>query len=552
MNVLWTRQARQAKTATGPDIRRRVPMGPVATPAEIVRTAALRLATARGTDFQRALDALLEALGHPQAQRDHDASVLLDAERLVSGYFAKESSAAMAHEIVWGDEDQAFADWAIRARERWAGVALAFAKLELSAIGAASPLAPRLLAMAMSSLGEAIKWRAIAGRSARDLQTLHETWRTAESSGLARTAAGVVQDGAAASTTPEALYIRALLFDALCAGALSRQEMVIADGWLLLWSAGFRIEIEPPGDKCPVAIGIRGAGGLEPCSRAAGTATRYLAGLAGLRSRIEEVRAAFHEGRIVAGTRFAATLAIEHHVSALGRLEELLAYWANPAATREKRLRSAEGAVVPLFVGLGDVLDRGFGPVVDTAPAAGAQPCAAAAMDVSRSSDRHMTYGMVLEPLGMRATLVDRSVRGLGIAVPRREQGIPSMGDLVGVRDGEMLRVGRVVRRFADPASNHLRVGIRVLTDDPARVALVAAAPGMPKAAAEVIALFVPGSDLDGRFDAMLVSRATFQAGGPFEMTLGTTTYTIRFSRDQVSGRGWVAARFEVLAARET
>jgi hypothetical protein len=73
----------------------------------------------------------------------------------------------------------------------------------------------------------------------------------------------------------------------------------------------------------------------------------------------------------------------------------------------------------------------------------------------------------------------------------------------------------------------------------------------MPRALARVDALFVPGGDPGGQLDALLVSRATFEAKGSFEMTLGPYTYTIRFSRDQVSGRGWVAARFEVLDARE-
>ena len=547
MNALMTVQA---TTPRETDAWRRSTQALAAASTGLVRAAPRRLAAARGLNFQRELDVLLDALGHPQTRGNHDSSVLLNCEGLVGNFFAKESSAVLSYEIVWGDEDQAFADWAIRARARWAEIALGFAKLEIAAFGAASPLAPRLVAMAMASLGDAIKWRAIAGRSARDLQALHETYRTAESAGIARTQARIVLDGEPATITPEALYIRALLFDALCAGALSRREMVIADGWLLLWSPGFTVHAEPPGEKCPIAIGINRAGGLEPCWRTAGAATRYLGGLAGLRDRIGEIRAAFHEGRIVAGSRAAAALAVEHHVSALARLEELLAYWASPVATREKRSRSAESATAPLFVGLGEILARGFGQVVDSTPARDANTPTGHASHDSDRADRHTTYGMVLEPLGLRAAIVDRSERGLGISVPRREYVIASMGDLVGLRDGEVLRVGRVVRRFAEPATKRVRIGLRLLANDPARVVLVATAPGAPRALAEVVALCVPGADPEGHFDALLVSRATFQAIGPYEMTLGPTTYTIRFCRDQESGRGWVAARFEVLGAR--
>jgi hypothetical protein len=512
--------------------------------------AARRLATARGRSFRNELDNLLDALGHPEAKGGLDSSLLLDAEAMVGGHFATESSAVLAHEIVWGDEDQTFADWAIRARERWAEAAMGFAKIELAAFGAGSPVLPRLLASAMASLGEAIKWRAIAGRGARDLQALHEAYRMAETAGVARAPAAVTVDGRPFEATPEALYLRALLFEALCIGALSRPEMEIADGWLLMWCEDFRVVADPPAGHCPVAIGIHGSGGLEPCGRSPGAATRYVGGLEGLRGRIDGIRSAFHAGRLVSGTRFAASLPVEHHVSALGRLEELLAFWANPAAAREKRARSADGAGVPLLVGLGEILARGFGPRVDDAsvpdPDAPAQP---AARDSART-DRSESYGMVLEPLGKRCTVIDRSERGLGISIPRSGDIDVSTGDLLGVREGDRIRVGRVVRVFADPATNRARIGIRVLVDDPARVTLFADTPGTPRSLAKVDALFVPGGDPEGQLDAFLVSRATFEARGSFEMTLGSYTYTIRFSRDQVSGRGWVAARFEVLDAR--
>jgi hypothetical protein len=523
---------------------------PSASASGAALAAARRLATARGRSFRLELDNLLEALAHPAATGGLDSSLLLDAEEAVGGHFASESSAVLAHEIVWGEDDQAFADWAIRARERWAQAALGFAKMELAAFGAGSPVLPRLLASAMASLGEAIKWRAIAGRGARDLQALHEAYRMAEAASVAQAPATVTVDGGPFEATPEALYLRALLFEALCIGALSRPEMEIADGWLLLWCKDFRVLAEPTAGHCPVAIGIHGSGGLEPCGRTPGAATRYVGGLEGLRGHIDGIRSAFHAGRLVSGTRFAASLPVEHHVSALGRLEELLAFWANPAAAREKRARSADGNGIPLLVGLGEILARGFGPAVDDAAAP--DPGAPAQLDARGSTrgDRSQSYGLVLEPLGKRCTVIDRSARGMGVSIPRSGDVEVSTGDLLGVREGDRIRVGRVVRAFADPATGRVRIGIRVLVDDPARVALFADTPGMPRALARVDALFVPGGDPGGQLDALLVSRATFEARGSFEMTLGPYTYTIRFSRDQVSGRGWVAARFEVLDAR--
>ena len=232
------------------------------------------------------------------------------------------------------------------------------------------------------------------------------------------------------------------------------------------------------------------------------------------------------------------------------RLDELLVYWANPAAAREKRSPFEGQPVADLFIGLGEIVAQAFGPCVAQPHEGEATGRATDAAEHSGRDDRHSTYGMVLEPIGRRATVVDRSAHGLGLSVPRLEGEHPEMGDVVAIRTCTALKVGRVVRRFADPASDLLRVGVRILIEMPARVKLVAAVPGASRALSESTALFVPGQDPQGRFDALLVSRATFQATGPFEMTLDATVYTIRFVRDQVSGRGWVAARFEVLGAK--
>lgn len=512
--------------------------------------AALRLLrTARGRDFRRALDRFLDALEHPESRGRIDASLQLEAEPLVEDYFANESGSVLANEIVWSDEDQAFADWAIRARERWAAIATEFASLEIAAFGARSSVAPRLVAMALASLGDGLRWRSIAGRRAGGMLALHQAYRLAESAGLERLQVAVFLDGEVASASAETLYIRALLFDALCAGTLSREEMVIADGWLLLWSRDFRILALPPEGHCPVAIGIHGDGGLEPCRGGSGGILRYLGGLPGLRGHIAGVRKAFHEGRLIAGSRRAAGLAIQHHVSALSRLEELLAFWANPAAAREKRSLAGAGASVPLQVGLGDILARGFGPEVDAEPGETARAPAMAVPPATQRADRTASYGMVLDPLGLRATVIDASARGLGLFVPRGDDA-PVVGDLVGARVGGVLKVGRVVRRFADPATSRLRVGVRLLASDPSRVELANTTPGTARALARVQALFLPGPDPEGGEDSLLVSRAAFDAGATWEMRLGTTIHAIRLVRDLVSGRGWVAARFEATGTR--
>jgi hypothetical protein len=507
------------------------------------RTAARILSTARGRDFRRALDAMLDALGDPGCLGRIDASLVLDAESAVDGFLARESAGIVTNQLVWSGEDQAFADWSIRACERWAAVAIGFAWQELAAFGAASPSGHRLAAIALASLGRAGYWRAVAGRGKRGLQPLHETFGLAQAAGIARTPVTIRIGGGSACVTPEALYIRALLFDALCAGALSRPEMVVADDWLLLWSGDFRLLEERAGE---VAIGIVGEGGLEPSGPEAGPAGLYLDGLDALRSRIAAVRSAFHEGRLVAGTPHAASLPVEIHVSALSRLEELVAFWVAPAAARERRSRASAGRSAPLHTGLAEILARGFGPAVDADPAqeSGGDPAPTA----SSRADRRATYGMTLDPIGFRAIVEDLSARGMGLAVERREDA-PAMGDLVAARLGSTLRVGRVVRHFSEPATHRIRIGVSVLADNPARVELLNTCRAAPRNLARAPALYVPGADPGGSEDSIIVSRAAFDAGQTWALAVDGESYAIKLCRDQVCGRGWVAARFEVLEA---
>jgi hypothetical protein len=296
------------------------------------------------------------------------------------------------------------------------------------------------------------------------------------------------------------------------------------------------------------AIGIIGEGGLEPCMPEAGAARMFLGGLEALRDHVAAVRAAFHEGRLAAASPQAAQLPIEHHVSALSRIEELLAFWANPAAARERRSLASAGESVPLHAGLGEILARGFGPAVgDVTAIAHASPADGSG---SPRAGRSESYGIVVGPIGARAVVEDLSTHGMGLSFAQRE-GAPGVGDLVGARLGSVLRIGRVVRSFADPASHRLRIGVRILADNPARVELVNAAGNSPRAIARVQALFAPGADPEGIEDSLIVPRAAFDAATTWELALDRDRYSIRLCRDQVCGRGWVAARFEVLEARE-
>lgn len=506
--------AREAATSLQvvPPVNGEDPRSPVAT-AELVRSLLRRMATGRGRQFQIDSERLLDVLGRPDRGGFHDSALMLKAASHFGAHFSAAACSVLTHEMAWSGEEQEFAEWSAWIHERWGAVSAAYARLEITGEDRQDAVISRLLASAFAHHGDAVKWRAIATLPPRGFAHLHELFRTAEGESLAGREAEIVFDGVAIRATPESLYIRALLFDALCPGAFSRQEMEVADSWFLPWSRKLAVSDRPARDEAPVAIDS-GGGGLVPDAGPAVVGRRYLAGMRGLREQAMDARTALHTGHLFPGTGCAAKLRIEHHVSALERLDDALGDWAGDGLRREARRKVADGGDRPGYVGIEEILGAGT-----TAS-------------------------------GRRFVVTDVSVSGMGLSVPRSGDDSPVLGDVVGVQHDGALFVGRVVRRVVDPAADRLRVGVRLLARNPVPIQLAALGPRIPSAVRRVTGLFLPGEDSCGRHDAVLLPRAAFLARGPYEISLGGRSYSLRFNRDRVSGRGWSAARFEVMSAR--
>ncbi len=204
-------------------------------------------------------------------------------------------------------------------------------------------------------------------------------------------------------------------------------------------------------------------------------------------------------------------------------------------------------------MGIGEIAGRGplaSGSGLENPGGAGqALELAGSATAGGTRLDRHADFGISRERIGRRARIVDLSTHGLGLLVPRWDDGHPVLGDLMGVRIGGEMLVGRVVRRYAQPGTDQLRVGLRLLARRSSGVALRAVSPEATRAAKESTALLVPGDDPMGREDAILLSRQAFLPDADYEMAVAGRTYTVRALRDEASGRGWICVRFRALGS---
>jgi hypothetical protein len=61
-----------------------------------------------------------------------------------------------------------------------------------------------------------------------------------------------------------------------------------------------------------------------------------------------------------------------------------------------------------------------------------------------------------------------------------------------------------------------------------------------------VEALYLPGSDIVGKLDSILVRTANFSATTPYYLAAGNATYRVRLNRIAKKGADWVRVRFEI------
>ena len=439
----------------------------------------------------------------------------------------------LATTLLWNESEHAFVQWVREGHHllaRAATTALRRAALTDAVPGGA---AGALAALALAEYGNAIKWAAIA-ESERDAVSLVEVKHVhdlVERAGLGSEPRAVPHGERDATVTLDALFIRAMLLDAICRGNLGPRQVEIIDSWLWEWTGDYRLAGTV--DGAVLAFEPGGERGLRTSRGEAGgkPGKRYVC-IEPLERQIAGVVRGFREGIIFPGYGCAAEFRVEEHIKALDFLRFFFEATRNHVA-RQKRERCEDR--VEAFAGLGEILAKAFAPRPGSV--------AARATKGPRPSSLQAPGIDTLFDIPRRVMRVfDRSRDGLGVetiedAIKPIDVGMP-----VTVHNDDNPRpVLCEVMRRAPGHGRKIRLGLRILSRNPVKLFL--ARHGTDHG---LDAIYLPGKDASGHLDTLLVSEPDFTVRERFEVRFDDRTFTIRMNRARYHGRGWFLAGFEV------
>jgi hypothetical protein len=150
-----------------------------------------------------------------------------------------------------------------------------------------------------------------------------------------------------------------------------------------------------------------------------------------------------------------------------------------------------------------------------------------------------------VDPDVERWRVYDLSSRGYGLLVDRAASEAVLLNGVIGLRNQETAGwiCGTVVRKMASRARGEILVGVEVLCYRPIPIDL-APANGGPA----IAALYLPGTDTNGKQDAIMVRVGEFRAGLAFGIRIGGAVYHVRLNRIIRKGADWIKARFEIVS----
>ncbi len=427
----------------------------------------------------------------------------------------------------------------LRHREEWAGPDNA-------------GLRHRVTGLALNAIHGFVKWGCFLSEPGRSVpwKQLHALYALADAEGYAQ--APFVLHASQPSFKPsvQTLYLRTLVLDLVNAGNLSRVQVEIADGWFSSWCEDYSLDTDYSSRSHLFFVDLASDRGLHLMRKDShGETVRYVRA-DGLKAQLEEVQAGLRHGRLYAGHGAGAVFPVEEHVALLAIVEKLYQSMLAGAENRiEERMRF-EDREIDVVVGLEKVLAKiRQGP--DPAPAAA-------------SPNPHATTEMVeISPTGLSLTSVetgaapavaldpdiqtwrvkDLSSKGYGLLVDKASADTVLLNGIIGLRNqatgGWILAT--VVRKLANRVRGEILAGVEVLSYRPLPVALDPAEGGTA-----VEALYLPGSDIVGKLDSILVRTANFSATTPYYLAAGNATYRVRLNRIAKKGADWVRVRFEI------
>lgn len=411
-------------------------------------------------------------------------------------------------------------------------------------------------ALAVHAIHGYVKWGGLLGEPGRGTpwKQLHALYALAEAEGYARSPVQLHASEPGFRPTVESLYLRALLFELLNTGTLSRMQMEIVDGWLAAWCGEYALEKSARAGRHFLAIDLASESGMQPIARRApGANPRFLRADA-IGSQIGAMQAELRHGRLHAECGAGAVFPIEEHAALLGVLEKVQRSIIAGGESRLGPRTPFEDREVDVAIGIERVMRKlreapaAARPAEDFAAAvSGMQmiemsPGGLAVLDAEPQLAAAAVETPAADPDLERWRVQDLSARGYGLLVDRATAEGTLLNGIVALRNHETggWIVGSVVRKQPSRGRGEVLIGVEVLGFRPIAVELA------PDGPSDVPAIFLPGSDAEGRGDSLLLPLSDFRAGSRFSLRVQGERYDLRLNRITGKGADWVSARFEI------
>lgn len=382
--------------------------------------------------------------------------------------------------------------------------------------GPALELLSAVTARAVHAMHGYAKWGCFLGRPGKSIpwKQLHSLYFLAEAQGYAQMPVELQPWNPMYRPTTQALYVRALLLDLLQGSGLTPPQLEIADTWFGAWCIDYRLDLDYRARDHLFCVDLAGDHSLEVVRAGiTGDSIRYFRA-EGLHMQLQRVRAEMREGRLYAPLGSLARLRPEDHLAVLDVLERFKPSFTAGIDNRQADRDPASGKGARIVPGIGATLEA----LADNGPAAGAS--------------------------GWR--IFNRALQSFGLITEETAAERLDPGSLIALHDDERRGwvIGSVVHRTQFGPRGAMLAGVEVIAEEPCLVGFER------KGQSATQAVFAPGIDASGRFDALLLRDSDYADGAEATLRLAESEYRIRLGRAAAQGAGWVKTRFFVESKR--
>lgn len=439
--------------------------------------------------------------------------------------------------LMWSEGERAFVQWVKDSFHSLARACADALRRDAAHDALLDGAGGELAALALAAYGNAIKWAEIssAGYDPVSLVEIRRVHEMVERAALGRSHFTVPRDDRAAAPTLDALFVRALLLDAICRGNLDPRQVEIVDSWLWEWSGDYPFTESDQGAVLSVE-GDRQRGPRAPIGN--GRARRYLR-IDALEEQIRGVVDGFRRGEIFPGHGLAVEFRIEEHTTALDFLRRFL---ESARYRRAREFRQGLEQKLEALVGLAEIVPKAFSP--RTSPLAPKKP---ARGEAPRASQQLPGIDAMYEIPRRYMRVLDESADGLGVEFEDDPARPVAVGTVVTLHQDEESPplLCEVMRRSITP-ERKVHLGLRILSRSPKMIRL-----SRPDDGVRLTAIYVPSEDASGQVDSLLVAENDFTLARSFEVRFDDRVFVIRMNHVRYHGRGWHLAGFEVSEERK-